>query len=245
MKRAGGDATSPPGVATDASSAADTAPRGTGRGPGAAGATAATTPKGKGWQRLAGRHLWDRVAALIIVALAVVLLVTSVDYGFYQQDRPGPGLFPAIMATLLLLAAMAWLITGAGPEVPRGGHQSITAELVETADVHPVTPGVPEVSAAMEDPHEDHEDSAIDRAGLQRMGLVVVWTVIPLALLEPLGYLITMAMYVGGLLAVLARVRVWVAAAAALVGSALTARGADALGIVLPDPFGLLRFLGA
>lgn len=175
------------------------------------------------------------------MALAVVLLMVSVDYGFFQGDRPGPGLFPAIMATLLLLAATAWLITGAGREDSRAGHELIAAELADAADVHPGTSRVPEVRAGLDDPHED---SPIDTAGLRRIAFVVAWTVVPLVLLEPLGYVITMTVYVAGLLAVLARVRLWAAAATALVGSALTGRGADALGIVLPDPLGLLRFLG-
>lgn len=202
----------------------------------------APTPDSRTAKRVTSRHLWDRVAALLVLALAVHLLVVSARYGFFQGDRPGPGLFPAIMATLLLLASAGWLITGAGHPAAGAGHEASAVKLAEAAGVHPGAPGVPDVARGLDDPHEEEP---IDGAGVRRIAFVVAWTVVPLLLLEPLGYVLTMTVYLAGLLALLARVRPWVAVAGALAGSAVTGRGADALGIVLPDPLGLLQLLGA
>lgn len=174
------------------------------------------------------RHFWDRVAATVILLVAVILLVTSIGYGLFQGDRPGPGLFPAIMASLLLLVSAAWLITGAGPS--------------EDANV---TPAESDVIAPDGKPDDDSGDETIDAAGIRRVAFVVAWTAVPLVLLDPFGYVITMTLYAAGLLAVMARVRLWVAVFGALVGAVATGLGADTLGIVLPDPLGILQLLGA
>lgn len=182
-------------------------------------------------------HLWNRAAALAILLLGVLLLATSIGYGLFQGNQPGPGLFPAIMATLLVMVSAAWFVIGAG----RDGDSSApkTNQDVGHAASAPSEPDFAEAS--------DHSvaDEAIDRAGVLRIAFVIVWTIIPLTLMEPLGYVITMALYITGLLTLMARVRTWIAVVGALVGAAATGLGADALGIVLPDPLGLLRLLGA
>lgn len=171
----------------------------------------------------------------------MVLLVVSVRYGLFQRNLPGPGLFPAIMAALLLLASAAWLFLGAGRPSRGAGSATLTAELAEAAQVDPNGSDAPDWMREL-DAGED--EAPLDRAGVRRIAFVVVWTAVPLLLLEPLGYVITMTLYVAGLLAVTAQVRPWKAVAGALVGAAVTGWGADALGIVLPDPLGLLRAVG-
>jgi hypothetical protein len=95
------------------------------------------------------------------------------------------------------------------------------------------------------EPEEALSDTVtIDRVGARRIAFVVAWTVVPLLLMDRIGYIVTLTIYVAGLLIVIARTRPWVAVLATAVGSVLTAWGAEALGIVLPDPYLLLQRLG-
>jgi hypothetical protein len=180
------------------------------------------------------RHLANRLAASAVLVLAVILVVSSVRYGLFQGSRPGPGLFPAIVAGGLVLLSVSWLIMGAGPE--RAGRADPSVEETLTTPAHLA------VSAIAADAVSEEEH--IDRAGVKRILIVVLWTSIPLLLLERLGYVGTMTVYVGGLLIMVARVRVWLAVLGAAIGAALSAYGADALGIALPDPLNLLSTVG-
>lgn len=178
-------------------------------------------------------HAADRVAAIIFLGLAVLLFSVSLGYGLFQGARPGPGLYPALITAALLVVSLVWLITGAGkPGASRvvkvqesGRNQPVAEEMFDDDD--PVDEQVP-----------------IDAAGARRIAFVVGWSVLPLLLLDSVGYLLTMTLYVAGLLIVIARVRTWLALPGAALGVLVTAYGADALGIVLPDPLHLVRLLG-
>ena len=170
-------------------------------------------PPLSGWFRRS-RHTLDRMAAAVLLAFALVVLVTSLGYGLFLDGQPGPGLFPAIVAAALGVVSACWLVTGAGK--PSG------------------TDG----------PEDDFEDSAIDRAGMKRIGFVVIWSVGPLLFLDSIGYLPAMVLYVGGLLVFVARVRVWVSLLCTTGGVILSAIGASALGLVLPDPLNIFTMIG-
>ena len=162
------------------------------------------------------RHTLDRMAAAVLLAFALVVLVTSLGYGLFLTGQPGPGLFPAIVAVALGVVSACWLVTGAGKQ-----------------------------EAATDGPGDDHvEDSAIDRAGMKRIGFVVLWSVGPLVLLDSIGYLPAMVLYVGGLLVFVARLRVWVSLLCTTAGVILSAIGASQLGIVLPDPLNIFTMIG-
>jgi len=163
-----------------------------------------------------GRHTLDRIAAAVLLAFALVVLVTSLGYGLFLGGQPGPGLFPAIVAVALGVVSACWLVTGAGK-------QTGTTEGLED---------------------EQLEDSAIDRPGMKRIGFVVLWSVGPVVLLDSIGYLPAMVLYVGGLLVFVARVRIWVSLLCTTAGVILSAIGASALGLVLPDPLNIFTMIG-
>jgi Tripartite tricarboxylate transporter TctB family len=162
------------------------------------------------------RHTADRVAAAVLLAFGLVVLVTSLGYGLFLDGQPGPGLFPAVVAAALCVVSVCWLVIGAGK--------------------------LPEAS---EGSQEDHvEDSAIDRSGMRRIGFVVLWSLGPILLLDSIGYLPAMVLYVGGLLVFVARVRVWVSLLGTTAGVILSAIGASALGLVMPDPLNIFTMIG-
>lgn len=162
------------------------------------------------------RHLGDRLTAAILLAVSVLLAVTSVDYGLFRGTNPGPGLFPLIIASILATLALAWLVRGAGPE-------------------HAADPA--------EDFGQIAEDRTIDGGGYRRILFVVLWTVITVTFIETVGFVVVMTGYVAGLLIFIARCRVWASLLGAFVGSYLIGYGAQSLGIFLPDPFGMLEIV--
>lgn len=199
------------------------------------------------------RHTGDRIAAAILLAVSLVLLAMSIHYQLFQGSAPGPGLFPAIVAGILVLLSVLWLITGAGS----ASKSEMTVSSAHNGDrEHPERTAVQSLAAtdsrssvggsAATDVEEsaDAEMVSIDEAGARRILFVIGWTAIPLVFLERIGYLLTITIYVGGLLLVIARTRPWVGLLGALVGAALTEVGADRLGITLPDPLGLLQVFG-
>jgi hypothetical protein len=183
---------------------------------------------------LKSRHAADRLAALAMLILAVILVATSFRYGLSQGGRPGPGLFPGIVSVGLLLVSVAWLATGAGPEVT-----PVVPPDLDASDTDRQPSGN---SPSLEDVF--FEEEPLDAAGLRRIGLVVLWSTVPVILLDRVGYVPTMVLYIGGLLVFLARIRPWIALPCTIVGVVLTAYGANALGVVLPDPLGVLELLG-
>lgn len=187
-----------------------------------------------------GRHTADRITATVLLAVAILLLVTSIRYGLYRGGRPGSGLFPAITAGALAVVALAWLITGAGPT--SDGDVLDVAQLEKRSqDEDDIRPN----EFLAEDPDEwMPEDESIDRAGARRIIYVVAATSIPILLMERIGFILMMTIYVSVLLVVIARVRARVAVVGVLVGSVLAAWGSSAVGIVLPDPFELLSRIG-
>lgn len=180
------------------------------------------------------RHTVDRLAALAMLGLSAVLVSTSIRYGLFEAGRPGPGLFPGIVSAGLLMVSVAWLLSGAG----RDQSPSVPVD-VDAPDDHGVRGSAPSLEDTL------FEEEPIDSAGLRRIGLVVLWSTLPVFLLDRLGYVPTMILYVGGLLVFLARIRPWIALPGTILGVVLTAYGASYLGIVLPDPLGVLDLLGA
>jgi hypothetical protein len=179
------------------------------------------------------RHIADRVAAGILGALSVVLLTVSLGYGVADGDRPGPGLYPAIVSAGLIAVAVAWLVTGAGREPERAAEPVIDGEHV----------GIP-TEVQTTDDEDVLDEQPIGRAGTWRILFVVAWALVPLFLLDTIGYLLSMTTYIGGLLLVIGRSRAWIALPATALGVLGTAYGADMLGIVLPDPLGIIQLLG-
>ncbi|MGP4019310.1 tripartite tricarboxylate transporter TctB family protein [Saccharopolyspora sp. 5N708] len=168
------------------------------------------------------RPIAERIAAGVLLALSVLLLTVSLGYGFFDGNRPGPGMYPTIISSGLLVASLAWLCAGArAPET-----RPTEAEPADDADA-PID-----------------EQPPIDAIGFRRIAFVVAWTLIPLLLLETVGYLISLTGYVAGLLIVIGRSRIWIALPATAIGVLGTAYGANALGIVLPDPLNIIQLLG-
>ncbi|MCI2418402.1 tripartite tricarboxylate transporter TctB family protein [Saccharopolyspora sp. K220] len=170
------------------------------------------------------RPIAERIAAGVLLALSVLLLTVSLGYGFFDGNRPGPGMYPAIISGGLLLVSLTWLITGAESQAQQ--ENATPADDPEDADA-PID-----------------EQPPIDSAGFRRIAFVVAWTLVPLLLLETVGYLISLTVYVAGLLIFIARSRIWIALPATAVGVLGTAYGANALGIVLPDPLNIIQLLG-
>jgi hypothetical protein len=205
----------------------------------------AARPEAAGKRRsllAADRHRADRIVATVVFLIASVLAVQSFRYGLFEDGRPGAGLFPMIVAVGLAIAAACWIVQGAGAPPATEIRAAADGDRAHVLDAVDQVHGRPSTAAELDEAMGDRV--VIERAGALRIAFVVAWTVVPLLMLEPLGYLITLTVYVAGLLIVLARTRIWLALPGAAAGSVLTAWGADALGIVLPDPYLLLQRLG-
>lgn len=193
------------------------------------------------------RHAADRIAAGILLALSIFLLTISLGYGVYEGNRPGPGLYPAIISAALLVVSFAWLITGAGrtalatePDLERPVAQPPTGQPAADGTTNDIADAAADDAAG--DPLD--EQVPIDASGVRRIAFVIGWALVPLLLLESVGYLISMTVYVGGLLIVIGRSRIWITLPATALGVLATAYGANVLGIVLPDPLGVIKLLG-
>jgi hypothetical protein len=158
----------------------------------------------------------------------------------HTADRIAATIF-VILATLLLIQSFRYGLFDANRPGPGLFPGIVSAALLVVSSIWLVR------GAGPQDAQPDLnflEEEPIDAAGARRIIGVVGWTAIPLLLFESAGYLITMVIYVSGLLTFLGRVRLWVSLPATAAGVLLTAYGADALGIALPDPFHLFERLG-
>lgn len=194
------------------------------------------------------RIIIERVTALVILLIALGLVHTSVEYGLFMGGAPGPGLFPALTAGALALTSLVWLVTGG---VVRDPVESVGTEA--EGDTRRV--GADEV-AAMEEVSDLEEatdeetglaldDTAIDRSGAMLILFCIVWAGVPILLIERLGFIFTVTLYVGGMLLVIAKLPWWKSLLGGLVGAIVVNWLAGLLGILLPrDPFGLARLLG-
>lgn len=83
-------------------------------------------------------------------------------------------------------------------------------------------------------------DEAIDGPGRTRILFVVAWSAVTAAFTERLGIVPVLTVYLAGLLIMVARTRPIRSIVLSLVGTLVACYGLQALGIFLPDPFGLL-----
>lgn len=189
----------------------------------------------------ASRHTADRIAAITLLVIGLLILMEALGYGLFSKGQPGPGLFPAIIAGGLVILSLLWLLLGSGKA-------SIDAEirlplgLSEAAAPHQVVDGDNAAPDTAEHVHED--EPKIDRAGARIIGFAIFWALVPLTLLDVIGLVPTMTIYVGGMLVVVAKAKYWIALPATAAVSLLTGVGLNALGIVIPDPLNLLSMLG-
>lgn len=183
-----------------------------------------------------GRHTGDRLAAAAVFVLSLVILRSAVSYGMFDDNQPGPGLFPGVIASALLVLSFLWFLTGRGP-----AGQSSDSTRDRMKDPVPLA-----ASELLTSQQEDGEPDLppIDASGARTIALVIAWTAVPLLLLERIGFILTITIYVGGMLIFVARARPWIALSASAVVAFVTALGGNAVGIRFPDPLGLLQLVG-
>lgn len=201
------------------------------------------------------RLLIERITAAVWVVISIVLVWKSIDYGLFVLGAPGPGLFPALTAGALGLTSLVWLVTGGvvREQVPatdsdevEGRAPRAEAETVTDAEDVSGTEAVADLEEATDqDTGMAHDDTAIDRDGARLIAFCVAWSLVVILLIRPLGYILTVTLYVGGMLVVIAKVTWWRALVGSLVGAMVTYWLAGLLDIALPrDPWGLFRALG-
>lgn len=163
--------------------------------------------------RHTGAHTADRVAAAVLLGGSTLALVVSVGYGLHSGNQIGPGFFPALVSALLTVLSVIWLVQG------------------NTAASSP------------DRTHDASADEVIDGPGRTRILFVVVWSGVTAAFTERLGIIPVLTVYLAGLLIVVARARPIRSIVLSLAGTLVACYGLQALGIFLPDPFGLLTVL--
>lgn len=201
------------------------------------------------------RLLIERITAAVWVVISIVLVWKSIDYGLFVLGSPGPGLFPALTAGALGLTSLVWLVTGGvvREQVPatdsdevEGQAHRVEAEMVTDADDVSSLEAVGDLEEGTDqDTGMAHDDTAIDADGARLIAFCIVWSLVVILLIEPLGYIITVTVYVGGMLVAIARIAVRRALPGALVGGMVTYWLAGLLNIRLPpDPWGIFRAMG-
>lgn len=197
----------------------------------------------RSWARrlISSRHAADRAAAAILMAVGLLILIEALGYGLFPKGQPGPGLFPAIIAGGLVFLSLLWLLTGSGKA--GANHETRIPLGVSEADPNePVASDGGTAADIFEHLHEDEPE--IDKAGVRTIAFAIFWALVPLTLLDTIGLVLTMTIYVGGMLVIVAKTKYWIALPATAVVSLLTGLGLNALGIVIPDPLNLLSLLG-
>lgn len=170
--------------------------------------------------------LVERCAAALLALLALVALIMALDLGFYQKAQPGPGMFPALISALLLVLSVLWFIQGA-----RMPSDDTLARIEESV---------------LEGTGLTGDDLAPESNQTSVAVLVfsVLWALVPILLLGVVGFTISMAIYVSGMLLFVGKTsRVWTIPLV-VGGTIAVAVGAHSLGIYLPEPVNYFRWLG-
>jgi hypothetical protein len=154
----------------------------------------------------------QRVVAGTIALLGIAAAVIAAGYGIYEDNQPQPGLYPFVVCIPLVIGSLVWFFTASRPQ-QESGQSADVAEVDE-----PIEPG----------------------AGTRRMLWVLGLSVMAIVLFEPAGFVVTIALYIGGLLTLVGRVRPQWAIPGAIVAAVLTKVLMDTLGLSLPPlPFGI------
>lgn len=200
--------------------------------------------------RVRRRILLERITAFVVLSIAVLLLITSIDYGLFLAGAPGPGLFPAIVAGALGLTSLVWFITGGivreepvsatdSPALDGDARRVEAEDLDDIADVSGLEAGTDQDTGLA------HDDNAIDAPGARMIAFCIVWAIVPILFIQRLGFILTVTIYVGGMLIVIAKTPWWKSILGSLVGAIILFFLGDLLGIALPqDPLGFFRALG-
>lgn len=170
----------------------------------------------------------DRIIAAVIFVFSLNLLIVSLRYGlFVDHHVPGPGLFPAFITAPLVLLSIAWMIVGdRHPTKPKSEEQEDLNELV------------------LESENLMEEMAEIDSSGKRRIIYVIAWSFAWTVTLERIGIILAMTIYVMGMLYSCAQIKPWRSLLPTLLIVFFMTWGALKMGIILPDPFHLLKIIG-
>lgn len=166
------------------------------------------------------RHIvtGERIAALVLLALSSLIFITALRYGLFLGDQPGPGLFPSMISGSLMLMAFLWLFQRTESGSPSPDDNPTADQLEEFVEITP--------------------------EGRKRIVLVVFMAAVVIVLLERIGFFLSVSIFASTLLIAIAKLRWWKAIVGSLVFSLLIQIGAIAMGINIPDPFGINPLLG-
>lgn len=216
-------------------------PKSSGSGGFDSAATEPDSPTGRVRSLLSSRHAGQRITAALLILLGAAMLIASLGYGIWLRGLPGPGLFPAIIAGGLLVLSILWFAAGAGNPEPPVDH---TLEL--GGNKNAITDETDEAFDLRNEPYneQDQDDGHFDKKGVRLVLFTIAWALVPILLLDRIGVVLTMTLYVGGMLTVIGRMRWWLILPITAISSVVVAIGADRAGIVLPDPFSVLSIFG-
>ncbi|TLM88270.1 tripartite tricarboxylate transporter TctB family protein [Pseudarthrobacter sp. NamE5] len=152
--------------------------------------SALRTPTGQALPRL--------LFPAVLAALGAWVVVSSTGMGFWVRLGPGPGFFPLVLGSLLVLLSLLWI----GQEI-RGGRHGATSEEPDTSSVADLI--IPE------EPHEPLRPKNI--------AAIVVSLAVLAALMPLVGFQLSMLFFLVFHLRVMGRRRWLLTALVSVVGS--------------------------
>ncbi|MDR1432610.1 MAG: tripartite tricarboxylate transporter TctB family protein [Propionibacteriaceae bacterium] len=218
-----------------------------------------------------GRVMAERIAAAVLSAFALVVIFASINLGLFKGTQPGPGLFPLVVSAILLLLGVLWFAFLPGLRAKPGPVLEVATVAVDTvgvtADEMPgsaagetleaapaeldqtVTGEVLEADILLAESDDQSADSAeltpIDRAGALRITFTLLWSLLPILLMERIGFFFSMVPYVAVMIIVIARRKWWRVVLITAAAVFLLQIGTSYIGLALPDPlhiFSAIRF---
>ena len=166
----------------------------------------------------------ERILALIMLLFSGNLLASSIHYKFFiDETTPGAGLFPGIITAVLVFLISLWLLS-------------------TFKKVKPVEEKIVQIDAESADLFE--EMLTIDEDGKKRIRNVLLWSVALFIAFERVGVILAISMYITGLLFSISKIKIWKSFPIAVAFTILISFGAKKIGVQLPDPFNLFRYLG-
>ncbi|MDR3070163.1 MAG: tripartite tricarboxylate transporter TctB family protein [Propionibacteriaceae bacterium] len=206
------------------------------------------------------RIMAERIAAALLSAFAALVLFASINLGLFKGTQPGPGLFPLVVSSLLLLLGILWFVflpglhgrhAAAPPDSVSPAQTGISeqpAELVahesavfgtELVEAVGEAGGIAEIEEAVAE-QEPGDLPPIDREGSLRIAFILFWSLIPILLMERVGFLLSMIPYVSVMIIVIARRKWWKVVLITAVAVLLVQVGTSFIGLALPDPFRII-----
>ncbi|MCU1410980.1 MAG: hypothetical protein JWR04_1687 [Rhodoglobus sp.] len=193
--------------------------------------------------RVTTRFPWliaERIAAIVILLLALYFLSVAVSYGLNDGAQAAPGTFPALAAAALVVLSVIWLFTA--KPLKKDVEDETPGE--EVLDHYAHQEGAAQEELAEAAAHDADATGALESDSHPiRLIFVLVWSAVALPFVEVIGMIPLLFVYLTGLFVVVAQLKWWKVMIFTALTLLLAAYGAYVGGIYLPDPIGIGPFL--